>query len=102
MRVATEPRRARLPKSFPVGAVYVVEGKGAEHGRLDVSARYVVMPSGKRIDVAPHRRQPAAAAPARRQLRLVSSGRPANRSKQFSLGSKKIFASAGTTKQRTR
>ena len=52
MRPATEPRRNRLPKSFPVGAVYVVEGKGGEHGRLNVSARYVVMPGGKRIDVA--------------------------------------------------
>ena len=69
MRVATEPRRARLPKSFPIGAVYVVEGKGGEHGALDVSARYVVMPGGKRIDVAAKRPQPAAAAaPARRHL----------------------------------
>ena len=96
MRLATEPRRARLPKSFPVGAVYVVEGKGGEHGALDVSARYVVMPGGKRIDVA------AAAAPVRRHLRLVSSVRPANRSKEFSLGSKKFLAAAGTTKQQTR
>jgi len=91
-----------LPKSFPVGAVYVVEGKGGEHGWLDVSARYVVMPGGKRIDVAVKRREPAAAVPLRRHLRLVSSGRPANRSKEFSFGSKKFFAAAGTTKQRTR
>lgn len=102
MRVATEPRRARLPKSFPVGAVYVVEGKGGEHGALDVSARYVLMPGGKRIDVAAKRSQPAAAAPVRRHLRVISSGRPANRSKEFLLGSKKYLAGAGTPKQQTR
>lgn len=102
MRVATEPRRAQLPKSFPVGAVYVVEGKGGEHGAFNVSARYVVMPGGKRIDVAAKGRQPAATAPARRHLRLIGSVRPASRSKEVSLGSKKFLAAAGTTKQQTR
>ena len=101
MRVATEPRRNRLPKSFPVGAVYVVEGKGGERGRLNVSARYVVLPGGKRIDVAAKRRETAAAAD-RRHLRLVSSSRPANRPKEFSYGTKKISAAAGTTRQETR
>lgn len=101
MHQATEPRRARLPKSFPVGAVYVVEGKGGDHGRLNVSARYVVMPGGKRIDLAAKQRPPAAAA-ARRHLRLVSSSRPATRPKEFSQGSKKILMAAGTTKQERR
>ena len=101
MRVATEPRRNRLPKSFPVGAVYVVEGKGGERGRLDVSARYVVMPGGKRIDVAAKRRE-AGTASDRRHLRLVSSSRPATRPKEFSYGTKKISAAAGTTRQETR
>ena len=101
MRVATEPRRNRLPKSFPVGAVYVVEGKGDERGRLDVSARYVVMPGGKRIDVAAKRRE-TTAAPDRRHLRLVSSGRPGTRAKEFSYGTKKISAVAGTTRRETR
>lgn len=101
MRVATEPRRARLPKAFPVGAVYVVEGKGGEHGRLHVSARYVVMPGGKRIDVAASRREPAPVA-ARRHLRLVSSSRTGTRPKEFSQGSKKILAATGTTRQARR
>lgn len=101
MQVATEPRRARLPKSFPVGAVYVVEGKGGERGRLDVSARYVVMPGGKRIDVAATRREPSTAA-ARRHLRLVSSSRPSSRPKEFLRASKKILVAAGTTKQEAR
>jgi hypothetical protein len=101
MRVATEPRRNRLPKAFPVGAVYVVEGKGGEHGRLNVSARYVMMPGGKRIDVAAKRAAPAAG-PARRHLRLVSSSRPMARPKEFSHRAKKILVAAGTTRQARR
>jgi len=101
MRVATEPRRNRLPKSFPVGAVYVVEGKGGEQGTLDVSARYVVMPSGKRIDVAAKRWEPGTAT-ARRHLRLVSSSRPSVRPKESFHGSKKFLVAAGTTKQERR
>ena len=100
MHPATEPRRNRLPKSFPVGAVYVVEGKGGQHGRLNVSARYVVLPSGKRIDVAAKPRE--AAAPVRRRLRLVSSNRLATRPKEFSHGSKKNLMATGTTKQERR
>jgi len=101
MRPATEPRRNRLPKSFPVGAVYVVEGTGGEHGRLNVSARYVVLPGGKRIDVPPRARQPATA-PVQRRLRLVSSSRSATRPKESAHGPKKILAMAGTTRQARR
>jgi hypothetical protein len=43
-----------LPKVFPVGAVYVVEGSGGAEGQLRVSSRYVVLPGGKRIDVPPN------------------------------------------------
>ena len=42
----------RLPQRFPVGATYVVEGYGGEAGRLRVIARYVVLPGGRRINVA--------------------------------------------------
>lgn len=38
-----------LPKAFPVGARYVVEGRGGEDGRLQVFSRYVVLPGGRRI-----------------------------------------------------
>jgi hypothetical protein len=101
MRLQTETRSHRLPKSFPVGAVYVVEGSGGNHGRLSVSARYVVMPGGKRIDV--HAKPDAeAAAPVRRRLRLVSSRRPAPRPKRFSRRLKKFVVAAGTPAQATR
>ena len=42
---------SRLPRRFPVGATYVVEGYGGEAGDLRVIARYVVLPGGRRINV---------------------------------------------------
>ena len=42
---------SRLPRRFPVGAKYVVEGYGGEEGKLRVIARYVVLPGGQRINV---------------------------------------------------
>jgi hypothetical protein len=40
---------SRLPRRFPIGAEYVVEGYGGEKGNLRVIARYVVLPGGRRI-----------------------------------------------------
>jgi hypothetical protein len=40
-----------LPRRFPVGAKYVVEGYGGEKGNLRLIARYVVLPGGQRINV---------------------------------------------------
>ena len=37
---------SRLPRRFPVGAKYVVEGYGGDVGNLRVIARYVVLPAG--------------------------------------------------------
>jgi hypothetical protein len=42
---------SRLPRRFPVGAKYVVEGYGGEKGNLRVIARYVVLPGGGRINI---------------------------------------------------
>ena len=39
---------SRLPRRFPVGAKYVVEGYGGEEGKLRVIARYVVLPGADR------------------------------------------------------
>ena len=52
----------RLPHRFPVGATYVVEGYGGEDGDLRVISRYVVLPSGRRIDVPGAVRPPVPAA----------------------------------------
>ena len=50
---------SRLPRRFPVGAKYVVEGNGGEEGNLRVIARYVVLPGGRRIYVPADLSQPA-------------------------------------------
>lgn len=51
----------RLPHRFPVGATYVVEGYEGEDGDLRVISRYVILPSGRRIDVPGLVRRPVAA-----------------------------------------
>jgi hypothetical protein len=44
-------RSARLPRRFPVGTRYVVEGRTGAKGLFQVSARYVVLPNGRRFDL---------------------------------------------------
>jgi hypothetical protein len=53
---------SRVPRRFPVGAKYVVEGYGGEKGNLRVIARYVVLPGGRRINVPDSLSQPASPA----------------------------------------
>ena len=54
---------SRLPRRFPVGAKYVVEGYGGEDGNLRLIARYVVLPGGRRINVPADLSQPASPRP---------------------------------------
>jgi hypothetical protein len=51
MRPPVDSQSSVLPKRFPVGARYVVEGRGGEDGRLRVFSRYVVLPGGQRINI---------------------------------------------------
>jgi hypothetical protein len=51
MGLPTDCLSSRLPRRFPVGAKYVVEGYGGEEGNLRLIARYVVLPDGRRINV---------------------------------------------------
>ncbi len=51
MGISMNRTPGRLPRLFPVGAAYVVEGYGGEKGQLRVIARYVVLPGGRRINV---------------------------------------------------
>ena len=41
----------RLPKRFPVGTRYVVEGEPGKEGQLRVTSRYVVLPNGAHFDL---------------------------------------------------
>jgi hypothetical protein len=51
MRLPIDRQSTPLPKRFPVGARYVVEGSGGEDGQLRVFSRYIVLPGGQRINV---------------------------------------------------
>jgi hypothetical protein len=44
-------RPSQLPRRYPVGATYVVEGVGGAEGHLRIIARYIVLPGGRRINV---------------------------------------------------
>jgi hypothetical protein len=63
----------RLPRRFPVGTRYVLEGVPAEQGRLRVISRLLVLPNGQEFDLtheilesAPRRRGRRASARRRR------------------------------------
>jgi hypothetical protein len=51
MSLSTEHQTRNLPKRLPAGTVYVVEGRGGQHGNLRVSSRYVLMPSGQKVEM---------------------------------------------------
>jgi hypothetical protein len=94
MRPPVDSPCSVLPKRFPVGARYVVEGRGGEDGRLRVFSRYVVLPGGQRINVPSDPGQlPGLSAPVPRQKR----GR--NRSRAARAATKKIMRSVGTNRQ---
>jgi hypothetical protein len=76
MSLPTDRLSTPLPKRFPVGARYVVEGRSGENGHLRVVSRYVVLPGGRRINVP------------------ADLGQQASRRR-----SKKIFGRRGTTRQ---
>jgi hypothetical protein len=40
-----------MPKRFPPGTRYVVEGRATAHGQFRVFARYLVYPDGRRVAV---------------------------------------------------
>ena len=90
MQSRTIRQSARLPRSFPVGAVYVVEGRGGQYGHLRISARYLIMPSGQRVDVLSRfgrldhvrtrRREPQT-----RQPHIHAAGRTVAGAKKFAL-----------------
>jgi hypothetical protein len=41
----------RLPRRFPVGTRYVLEGVPSEEGRLRVISRLLVLPNGEEFDL---------------------------------------------------
>jgi hypothetical protein len=50
MALSKSRLESRLPREFPVGAKYIIEGYGGAEGQLRIIARYVLLPSGQRIN----------------------------------------------------
>jgi hypothetical protein len=94
MRLPIDRHSTPLPKRFPVGARYVVEGRGGEDGHLRVFSRYVVLPGGQRINIPSDLSKfGAMSVNARRGKSGQSRVRPSR------TATKKIMRSAGTTRQ---
>jgi len=99
MRLSMECQIRHLPKRLPAGTVYVVEGRGGQHGNLRVSSRYVLMPSGQKVEI------PAELGwtqPVRIALRrsFGSRSRSVSWSKGFSVPAKKFVLIPGTRPQK--
>ena len=101
MHLSTDQQLNHLPNSFPVGAVYVVEGRGGQYGHLRVSSRYVVLPSGQRVDVPADLGQ-AARGRALRRWQPHTLRRARNRAENRLERAKKIALAGGTTRQELR
>ena len=101
MSLSASRKPSRLPKRFPVGSTYVVEGRGGEAGHLRVFSRYVVLPGGRRITLADDFGGQALS-PARRCSSSQSESQAQNSAKRRSGRAKKIMAGAGTTRQHRR
>jgi hypothetical protein len=92
----------RLPKRFPVGTTYVVEGSGGQNGDLRVVSRYVVLPGGRRINLTADFTGPASPRAPRGRLRARSESLTQTGGNRRSGRVKKISGKAGTTRQHRR
>jgi hypothetical protein len=100
MHLPAHRKQGGLPKRFPVGTTYVVEGRGDPEGQLCVFSRYVVLPGGERINLAAD--LGAAAMPRNRRIRnrgprAVQKSVARRPGKRRAERTKKIMATAGTT-----
>lgn len=100
MHLSANHSASNLPKSFPIGTTYVVEGRGGEAGQLQVYSRYLVLPGGQRINLVDDASLKAAGpASARKRRSSRARGGSPNGRKMPSIGAKKISAAAGTPRQ---
>jgi hypothetical protein len=105
MQLALRRKLRRLPKSFPIGTTYVVEGHVVEGqgdeggGQLQVFSRYVVLPSGQRINLGPNigNNLGGEAVPRRGGSGSRTQGTARGRAKRRLAGAKKMMADGGTS-----
>ena len=66
---------SRLPSRFPVGTKFVIEGRRAGEGKVQVFKRYIEFPDGThvRLPARPDKRRTAAAASQNRRPRPVAA-----------------------------
>jgi hypothetical protein len=107
MHLSDNHQSGRLPKRFPVGTTYVVEGHGGEAGHLHVFSRYIVLPGGRRINLfgdfgGDFGMAESPRAHARDRSRNRSESRAQNGRKRRTPRAKKIMAGAGTSRQHGR
>jgi hypothetical protein len=100
MHLPVSRKPAHLPRRFPIGTTYVVEGCGGEDGHLCVFSRFVVLPGGERINLGADLTGPAA--PRARRSRNRAENQAQSSGKRRSVAAKKIVAAGGTTRQRRR
>lgn len=98
MPLSVRHKVSRLPKRFPIGTIFVVEGRpvagdGKNNASLRVFSRFVVLPGGRRIDLGGD--ATAATRNRRGRSRQSAASRPA-------AGSKKIISERGTTLRQCR
>ena len=104
MQLAERRKPRHLPKRFPVGTTYVVEGhvvegQGSEAGQLQVFSHYVVLPSGQRINLGANPVSPAAPRSGLSRSRNQGSaqGSAQGPAKRGSVSAKKMMAGGGTS-----
>jgi len=104
MHFSSRRNVSQLPKRFPVGTTYVVEGRGGEDGNLRVFSRYVVLPDGRRINLgADNQKSPVAAVPSRaRRSRARQVAAAQTAAKRRSSRPKKISQNGGTPRRHSR
>ena len=95
MPLSVRRKLGRLPKRFPVGTTFVVEGRaitpnGKNSNDLWVFSRFVVLPGGRRIDLGGY--ATAVTRSRRNRSRTRQSAPP-----RASVGAKKIVSEGGTT-----
>ena len=100
MHLSLSRKASRLPKRFPVGTTYVVEGHGGEDGNLCVFSRYVVLPSGQRINLGAD--LGGSATSRARRARTQSQNNAQNGGKGRTSRPKKILANGGTPRRHGR
>jgi hypothetical protein len=101
MHFSASQNASRLPRRFPVGTTYVVEGRGGGDGELRVFSRYVVLPGGQRINLDSDFGGPASPH-ARGRSRKRGQSQVQSPEKRRSSRAKKIIAGAGTSRRHGR